>query len=584
MEKSDHSEAIKDSAQANIINKVKNQLPTFLPKSVSDFVNPRLESIVRDALQKNQTFPAQSSATLAQPVYKAAESLYERELKNILFEKVDKSLYYLTHDKHQELFNSLLNSIMLDEAITKGDVNSDKVLRNENVAMMKTKTLLLDQTKGRRPKRGEPKKRFVEHTEEVTMDAKENRMNDDVVNYAYQPQDDAVLKANNTPNNNWFTQPPRPPTPDPEWNKGKSIEDGPEQTWFNDLVSAKKDPLTFEKLMATPIDFSKFAMNHLKLDKITKAYLVGPVYKLLKETCKSSIELEYNMEECYKDLSDQLDWTNPEGDRCPYDLSTPLPLKGHPSHLTIAAKHFFNNDLEYLKSTILERKYTTSITKTMQQVNVAVDKLHGYGYLKEIVDMLLLVVQHKLFHLDGDAIIDLAILLRMFTRSLVIKKRVEDVQLGVESYQKKLNNTKPQRDFPTIFAKEPYTPSFDPQGVVCEDLSNQKRLMRADELYKFSDGTLKYLAFGRHLEEIHRLEMASQDARDAITIHPMMVSTRKAGDSDEREEFLDSKKKKEIESWIEDSRIVDSLDGSDEIEYFDTFPTLEELEYHEWLL
>nr|GEW60162.1 hypothetical protein [Tanacetum cinerariifolium] len=49
-------------------------------------------------------------------------------------------------------------------------------------------------------------------------------------------------------------------------------------------------------------------------------------------------------------------------------------------------------------------------------------------------------------------------------------------------------------------------------------------------------------------------------------------------------EFLDPKKKIEIKSWLEDSRIVDSLVGSDEIEYFDTFPTLEELEYHEWLL
>ncbi|GJT85380.1 hypothetical protein Tco_1067097 [Tanacetum coccineum] len=42
-------------------------------------------------------------------------------------------------------------------------------------------------------------------------------------------------------------------------------------------------------------------------------------------------------------------------------------------------------------------------------------------------------------------------------------------------------------------------------------------------------------------------------------------------------EFLDPKKKREIESWLEDSRIVDSLDESEEIEYFDTFPTLEEL-------
>ncbi|GJZ45465.1 protein kinase-like domain, concanavalin A-like lectin/glucanase domain protein [Tanacetum coccineum] len=49
-------------------------------------------------------------------------------------------------------------------------------------------------------------------------------------------------------------------------------------------------------------------------------------------------------------------------------------------------------------------------------------------------------------------------------------------------------------------------------------------------------------------------------------------------------EFLDPKKKEEIESWLKDSRIVDSFDVANEIEYFDTFPTLEELEYHEWLL
>ncbi|GKA03713.1 hypothetical protein Tco_0676494 [Tanacetum coccineum] len=39
------------------------------------------------------------------------------------------------------------------------------------------------------------------------------------------------------------------------------------------------------------------------------------------------VELEYNIEECYHALSDQLDWDNPEGDRCPYDLSKPLPLQ-----------------------------------------------------------------------------------------------------------------------------------------------------------------------------------------------------------------------------------------------------------------
>ncbi|GJT23237.1 hypothetical protein Tco_0901971 [Tanacetum coccineum] len=49
-------------------------------------------------------------------------------------------------------------------------------------------------------------------------------------------------------------------------------------------------------------------------------------------------------------------------------------------------------------------------------------------------------------------------------------------------------------------------------------------------------------------------------------------------------EFLNPKKKLEIKSWLEDSKIVNPLVSLENIEYFDTFPTLEELGYHEWLL
>ncbi|GKB87067.1 hypothetical protein Tco_0959339 [Tanacetum coccineum] len=90
----------------------------------------------------------------------------------------------------------------------------------------------------------------------------------------------------------WFKEPPRPPTPDPEWNKGKAIEVGLEQNWVNDLANAKNPPLTFDDLISNPIDFTAFAMNRLKLTKLTKDDLVGPVYNLLKGTCKSYVELE----------------------------------------------------------------------------------------------------------------------------------------------------------------------------------------------------------------------------------------------------------------------------------------------------
>ncbi|GJT91664.1 hypothetical protein Tco_1080509 [Tanacetum coccineum] len=69
--------------------------------------------------------------------------------------------------------------------------------------------------------------------------------------------------------------------------------------------------------------------------------------------------------------------------------------------------------------------------------------------LRDIEDMLLLLVQKKLSNLERDVIFDLNVALRMFTRRVVILKRVEDLLLGVESYQKKLNSPSLRRSGPT---------------------------------------------------------------------------------------------------------------------------------------
>ncbi|GJV29100.1 hypothetical protein Tco_1385548, partial [Tanacetum coccineum] len=95
-----------------------------------------------------------------------------------------------------------------------------------------------------------------------------------------------------------------------------------------------------------------------------------------------------------------------------------------------------------------------STQKILGVKSVSVKKLHGYGHLEEVVvtradrqlykfkegnfvdlhlneneDMLILVVKHKLFNLNNSDIVDFIVALRMFTRSLVIKRRVEDLQL-----------------------------------------------------------------------------------------------------------------------------------------------------------
>ncbi|GKB30954.1 hypothetical protein Tco_0870355, partial [Tanacetum coccineum] len=60
----------------------------------------------------------------------------------------------------------------------------------------------------------------------------------------------------NAENPEWFKQPLRPPTLDPEWNKRQVVLDQPEQLWSNQMVSDLQDPLTFNNLMATPIKLS----------------------------------------------------------------------------------------------------------------------------------------------------------------------------------------------------------------------------------------------------------------------------------------------------------------------------------------
>nr|GEV91532.1 hypothetical protein [Tanacetum cinerariifolium] len=125
------------------------------------------------------------------------ESLSELVVKKILFNKMDKIRSYVSHDKSQELYDALLNSITLDESIASGHANPNKVLR----------------------------KRDREETiyDVANVDQPLNHEND--IDNADDKPDAKVTPM--TDKFTWFKQPQMPPTPDPEWNKGKSVRDGP---------------------------------------------------------------------------------------------------------------------------------------------------------------------------------------------------------------------------------------------------------------------------------------------------------------------------------------------------------------------
>nr|GFA81404.1 hypothetical protein [Tanacetum cinerariifolium] len=104
--------------------------------------------------------------------------------------------------------------------------------------------------------------------------------------------------------------------------------------------------------------------------------------------------------------------------------------------------------------------------------------------------MLLLLVQGKQSNLTVEECFAFNVSLRMFTRSIVIQRQVEDLQLGVESYQKRLNLTKPDTYRPDLRRREAYTAHSNPRGFIYQNKDKKNRLMRIDELHKFNDGTL----------------------------------------------------------------------------------------------
>nr|GEZ34969.1 hypothetical protein [Tanacetum cinerariifolium] len=110
--------------------------------------------------------------------------------------------------------------------------------------------------------------------------------------------------------------------------------------------------------------------------------------------------------------------------------------------------------------------------------------------IQDIEDMLLLLVQGKLTNLTIEERFAFNVSLRMFTRCIVIQRRVEDLQLGVKSYQKKLNLTKLDTYGFDLKRKKAYTAYSNPRGFIYQNKDKLNRLMRIDELHKFSDGAL----------------------------------------------------------------------------------------------
>ncbi|GJY94634.1 hypothetical protein Tco_0510995 [Tanacetum coccineum] len=367
-------------------------------KRYIDLVEKSVKDIIKD-----------KSSSQPKLTYTAAASLTEFELKKILLDKIKKSKSYRGAQEYKDLYDALVKSYKLDKDLFKsyGKVYS---LKRDLEDKDKDEDPPAGSNQGLKKQKTSKDSAQVEEPMFETADT-EMPLNqgEDLGNTEDQPNIEATSR------NDWFKKPKRPLTPDSDWNTTKLIDFRPPQTWINKIAKAGKPPTTFDELMSTPIDFSTYVLNNLKIENLTQEYLVA------------------------------------------YDKYAMWGI----THWGAKRQSFYG----YASNR--KSKHDVFSTKRIITVtHVKVVKKYDYGYLDEIIvrrenQQLYKFIEGDFPRLNLHDIKDMLLLL-MFTRRVVILKQVEDLQLGVESYQKKLNITRPE--------------TF--------------RLMRSDELYKFYDGTL----------------------------------------------------------------------------------------------
>nr|GEW11689.1 hypothetical protein [Tanacetum cinerariifolium] len=141
-------------------------------------------------------------------------------------------------------------------------------------------------------------------------------------------------------------------------------------------------------------------------------------------------------------------------------------------------------------STLTDTLLTQAARADYQQYIIA-EKDFKNLYPSDFEDLNLLLLQGHLIHLSGSDKRILSTAVNLWTRNLVIRqRRVEDFQRGIESYQKQLNLTNLGWDAKGFEYKHDYTIIESPHAVVFPVGNNERKMMRFNEIYKFSDGTL----------------------------------------------------------------------------------------------
>ncbi|GJX59505.1 hypothetical protein Tco_0290895 [Tanacetum coccineum] len=264
-------------------------------------------------------------------------------------------------------------------------------------------------------------------------------------------------------------------------------------------------PPAENSLLANIGDMTTFLNSYCqRMNKtmLTQADFKGQAYEVVKAFYPDVIHLQFQMEECHKMLTDQVDWANPKGDQVIINVNRPLPLGGPPGHgscptlsiskMKAASYPDFGLDLLEPEQIWIDDVCTYDVTakygishwwftrqkfyidrhdspsrqkevrthmRILSVVRIKAYSRYGYDYLREIILRRADHQEHKIAkedfkNLQTDAINCCQV---VDPKLRVIRHQVKDFQLGIESYQTQLNLTKPGWDATGYEFKHDYT-------------------------------------------------------------------------------------------------------------------------------
>nr|GEU75233.1 hypothetical protein [Tanacetum cinerariifolium] len=347
-----HSDRLRDEVQAkneDFLNKLDENIQKIIKEQVKEQVKvrvskilPKIEKTVNEQLKAEVLTRSSNSSKTSHDV---AADLSKLELKKILIDKMESNKSIHRSDEKKNLYKALVDAYECDKLIldTFRDTVTLKRRRDDEDKDEETSTGSNRGSKRRRAgKEPEstraPKEKTSKTSDKSTEGSKSHHKTASESAPVEEPMhttqdleeptpqefetgttdDQPVKEASQHPH--WFQKQAKPPTPDRAWSKTLPATHGRIQVWISNLAKKADSRTSFNELMDTPVDFSAFMMNQLKVDTLTPELLVGLTYELMKGSCKSLVDFEFFLEEVYKAITDQLDWNNPEGQQYPHDM------------------------------------------------------------------------------------------------------------------------------------------------------------------------------------------------------------------------------------------------------------------------